>query len=201
MNCDLIAPHYWWIERLGMGRTLERRRCWFLPEIETSRRALVLGDGDGRFLNALLRRNPAVRADYVDLSRRMLDLARHKAGSARVTYRQADALDLEWPRDKYDLIATHFFFDCFGARDLEILIGRVAGAAKPGARWIVSEFCVGNIAARLLVGALYLFFRIATGLRTRALTDHRPILRTHGFRLISTNHSRGELVVSELWER
>ena len=33
MNCDLIAPHYWWIERLGMGRALERRRRWFLPEI------------------------------------------------------------------------------------------------------------------------------------------------------------------------
>ena len=52
MNCDLIAPHYWWIERLGMGRTLERRRRWFLPEIGNARRALVLGDGDGRFLEA-----------------------------------------------------------------------------------------------------------------------------------------------------
>ena len=57
MNCDLIAPHYWWIERLGMGRALERRRRWFLPEIGNARRALVLGDGDGRFLRELLRRN------------------------------------------------------------------------------------------------------------------------------------------------
>jgi SAM-dependent methyltransferase len=201
MNCDLIAPHYWWLERLGMGRTLERRRRWFLPEIEASRRALVLGDGDGRFLSALLRRNPGVRADYVDLSRRMLDLARHTAGSERVNYRQADALDTEWPRDEYDLIATHFFFDCFAARDLEILISRVATAARPGARWVVSEFCVPNLAARVLVGGLYLFFRIATGLQTRTLADHRPILRSHGFRLIRTSHSRGELVVSELWER
>ena len=56
MNCDLIAPHYWWIERLGMGRALERRRRWFLPELGNARRALVLGDGDGRFLRELLRR-------------------------------------------------------------------------------------------------------------------------------------------------
>ena len=70
MNCDLIAPHYWWIERLGMGRALERRRRWFLPEIGNAPRALVLGDGDGRFLRELLRRNSAVRADYVDLSGR-----------------------------------------------------------------------------------------------------------------------------------
>ena len=95
MNCDLIAPHYWWIERLGMGRALERRRRWFLPEIGNARRALVLGDGDGRFLRELLRRNPVVRADYVDLSRRMLELARQKAGIERVDYQRADALTVD----------------------------------------------------------------------------------------------------------
>ena len=202
MNCDLIAPHYWWIEKLGMGRTLERRRRWFLPEIGNARRALVLGDGDGRFLRELLRRNSMVRADYVDLSGRMLELARHNAGVARVDYHQADARTLEFPGNEYDLIATHFFFDCFNPSDLDTLIGRVsAGAASPGARWIVSEFCASTILARLLVSVLYQFFRITTGLKTRKLADHRPILRSHGFRLISASHSYGALVVSELWER
>jgi len=201
MNCDLIAPHYWWIERLGMGRALERRRRWFLPEIENARRALVLGDGDGRFLRELLQRNAAVRADYVDLSGRMLELARQKAGDDRVIYRQTDALTLDLPSDAYDLITTHFFFDCFDPSELEMLIGRVANAAKPGAQWIVSEFCTSNVPARLLVRALYLFFGITTALKTRKLADHRPIMRAHGFRLISASHSRGALVVSELWER
>jgi SAM-dependent methyltransferase len=200
MNCDLIAPHYWWIERLGMGRTLERRRRWFLPDLETSRRALVLGDGDGRFLRELLRRNAVVRADYVDLSRRMLEVARQKAGDERVDYQQANALTFDFPLDEYDLIATHFFFDCFEADELDALIGRVADAAKPGARWIVSEFRIPNIPARVLVSALYVFFGITTGLKTRTLVDHRPIMRDHGFELKSTSHSRGALVVSELWE-
>jgi ubiquinone/menaquinone biosynthesis C-methylase UbiE len=201
MNCDRIAEHYWWIERLGMGGALERRRRWFLPEIQTSRRALVLGDGDGRFLRELLQRNSSVRADYVDLSRRMLELARGKAGAERVEYRLGDARTLEFPQEEYDLIATHFFFDCFEAGELDVLIGRITGAAKPGARWVVSEFCVSNMAARLLVRALYLFFRITTGLKTRNLADHRPILRSRGFRLIGASHSHGALVVSELWER
>jgi ubiquinone/menaquinone biosynthesis C-methylase UbiE len=201
MNCDRIAPHYWWIEKLGMGGTLERRRRRFLPEIENSRRALVLGDGDGRFLRELLRRSSVVRADYVDLSKGMLESARRKAGGERVEYRRGDARALEFPRDEYDLIATHFFFDCFEAGDLDALIGRITGAAKPGARWVVSEFSVSNLAARLLVRALYLFFRITTGLKTRNLADHRPILRSHGFRLIGASHSHGALVVSELWER
>jgi len=201
MNCDLIAPHYWWIERLGMGRALELRRRWFLPEIGNAGRALVLGDGDGRFLRELLRRNLLVRADYVDLSRRMLELARNRAGTERVDYRQADALTVEFPAGEYDLIATHFFFDCFGPDELGALIKRVADAARPGARWIVSEFRTPNLFGRLLVSALYLFFGITTGLKTRKLVDHRPILRAHGFRLIKASHSRGALVVSELWER
>jgi len=201
MNCDLIAPHYWWIERLGMGRALELRRRWFLPEIGNAGRALVLGDGDGRFLRELLRRNLLVRADYVDLSRRMLELARNRAGTERVDYQQADALTVEFPAGEYDLIATHFFFDCFGPDELGALIKRVADAARPGARWIVSEFRTPNLPERLLVSALYLFFGITTGLKTRKLVDHRPILRAHGFRLIKASHSRGALVVSELWER
>jgi len=199
MNCDLIAPHYWWIERLGMGRALERRRRWFLAELGNARRALVLGDGDGRFLQELLRRNVVMRADYVDLSGRMLELAREKAGAKRVSYQQADARTINLSCGEYDLIATHFFFDCFGAEELALLIGQVAKAAKPGARWVVSEFRNSSFAARLLVRFLYLFFRITTGLKTRTLVDHRPIMQLHGFRLRNANHST--LVVSELWER
>lgn len=184
-----------------MGRALERRRRRFLAEFENAQRALVLGDGDGRFLRALLRRNPVVRADYVDLSGRMLELARGRAGGERVSYLQADARAAEFPRSEYDLIATHFFFDCFGEKELDRLIGRIAVAARPRARWVVSEFRVASLAGRLLVRALYLFFRITTGLKTRTLVDHRPMLRSHAFRLISASHSRGGLVVSELWER
>jgi SAM-dependent methyltransferase len=201
MNCDLIAPHYWWIERLGMGRALERRRQWFLPRLRSVRRALVLGDGDGRFLKELLRDNSVVRADYVDLSRRMLELARHKAGQERVAYQHADARTLEFQQGEYDLIATHFFFDCFDAEDLHLLIGRVSAAAKPGAHWVVSEFRTSTMPARLFVSALYLFFRWTTGLKTRQLVDYRPILQAHGFGLKSASESRGGLVVSELWGR
>jgi len=201
MNCDWIAPHYWWIEKLGMGRTLGRRRRWFLPSLKNSRRALVLGDGDGRFLRELLRQNPVVYAAYVDLSSRMLKLARHKAGVDRVAYKRADARTLEFAPGEYDLIATHFFFDCFGQHELEALISRIAAAATPGARWVVSEFCTTSIPARLLVRVLYLFFRITTGLKNQSLVDHRPILNAQGFRLIDASQSRGGLVVSELWER
>ncbi len=184
-----------------MGRSLERRRRWFLPELRHARRALVLGDGDGRFLRELLRDNPTVRADYVDLSGRMLELARQKAGTERVNYRVGDAREIEFAAGQYDLIATHFFFDCFGSGELPRLIERIAASAKPGARWVVSEFRTPNAASALMVRLLYLFFRVTTGLQTQSLTDHRPFLEAHGFERLTTSGAGGGLLVSELWQR
>jgi ubiquinone/menaquinone biosynthesis C-methylase UbiE len=125
----------------------------------------------------------------------MLELARKRAGTEHVHYRCGDARAVLLPTAEYDLIVTHFFLDCFDENDLEPLIARLADAAAPGARWLVSEFR-GN---GWLVRALYLFFRIVTGLRTLRLVDHHPLLQRHGFRLVHREHAWRGLLASELW--
>lgn len=199
MNCDSIARAYRWLEYLAFGRALERRRFHFLAEAAGARRALVLGDGDGRFLGRFSAISNAC-IDYVDLSARMLELARKRGGARRVVYRQADALTLPLAPAEYDLIATHFFLDCLNERDLEALIERAARTAQPGALWLISEFRQPSWAAPLL-SVLYLFFRVTTGLTTRRLTDHRPLLAKQGFRLTQEETSRLGLLASELWVR
>ena len=97
MNCDRLARWYRWLEYLGWGRGLERRREQFLPETSDARHVLMLGEGDGRFLAAFLRANPHAEVDYVDLSVGMLALAEKRAGAAatgRVRFHHADARDL-----------------------------------------------------------------------------------------------------------
>jgi len=195
MNCDRIARWYRWLEYAGFGRALKRRRGAFLSDVADARRVLALGDGDGRALAALLAAAPDARVDYIDVSARMLDLARARAGAKRVAYRNDDARTAPLPAAQYDLIVTHFFLDCFDEMDLEPLIARLADAASPQARWLVSEFR-GN---GWLVRALYLFFRTATGLRTRRLVDHHPLLKRHGFRLVRQEHAWRGLLASELW--
>jgi ubiquinone/menaquinone biosynthesis C-methylase UbiE len=197
LNCDRIARCYRWIEYLAFGKELERRRFRFVCEIADARRALILGDGDGRFLARSAAASQAC-IDYVDLSARMLELARQRAGTHGIAYHQADALTLPLAPAEYDLIATHFFLDCFDERDLEILIERTARASQPGALWLISEFRRPQWAAPLL-STLYLFFRLTTGLTTRRLTDHRPLLVKHGFRLRREETSCFGLLASELW--
>ena len=195
MNCDHIAPWYRWIEYAGCGRALERRRKAFLSDVSDARRVLTLGDGDGRALAALLAAAPHACVDYIDVSSRMLALARARAGTEHVVYRKEDARTAALPTAEYDLIVTHFFLDCFDETDLDPLIARLARAATPQARWLISEFR-GNGG---LVRVLYVFFRIATGLRTRRLVDHHPILKRHGFRLMRREDSWRGLLASELW--
>jgi ubiquinone/menaquinone biosynthesis C-methylase UbiE len=195
VNCDRIARWYRWLEYAGFGRALERRREAFLADVSSARRALVLGDGDGRALAALLAAAPGAQIDYVDVSARMLDLARRRTGSVRVAYRQDDALTTPLPAAEYDLIVTHFFLDCFDEEDQARLVARVARAATPQARWLVSEFRNPG----LLVRALYLFFRAATGLQTQRLVDHHPLFKRFGFRLTRSEPAWRGLLASELW--
>lgn len=195
MNCDGIARWYRWIEYAGFGRALERRRQAFLSDVSDVRRVLALGDGDGRALAALLAAAPDVCVDYIDVSARMLELARTRAGGEHVNYRCEDARTARLAEVEYDLIVTHFFLDCFDETDLEPLIVRLASAATPRARWLISEFR-GN---GWLVRGLYVFFRITTGLRTRRLVDHHPLLKRHGFRMVSHEDSWRGLLTSELW--
>ena len=211
MNCDGLARWYWPLEYLGWRHQLERRREQFLPEITHARRVLVLGDGDGRFLAAFLRANPRSEVDYVDLSAQMLALARKRAVAASpasdVRFHHADAMT--WPLPPpgtYDLVVTHFFLDCFTTGQLPALLDRVAAATTDRALWIVSEFhqpAHGFAAwrARVYIRALYLFFRVVTGLRVDALPSYRPLLEARGFRLERAITTDLGLLVSELWQR
>jgi ubiquinone/menaquinone biosynthesis C-methylase UbiE len=205
MNCDPIAPFYRWIEYFAFGRTLERRRFEFLPEALTARRALILGDGDGRFLAELIEKNPSVEVDCVELSNEMVKLAKRRIGSpSRVLFFQKDARAAEFPHQDYDLIVTHFFLDCFADAEAALLIKRLRAVAKEGALWIVSEFRMPPsgwraVHASLWLRAMYLFFGIATGLANRRLPRYRDVLEANGFVLQREVEERAGLVGSELW--
>ncbi|HEY6340788.1 MAG TPA: class I SAM-dependent methyltransferase [Bryobacteraceae bacterium] len=199
MNCDRIARYYRWLEYLSFGRELERRRFRYLADVADARSALILGGGDGRFL-ARFARTSRARIHYIDSSARMLALARERASSARIRYQLADARQAGLAPAQYDLIVAHFFLDCFEERDAARLIERVAAAAQPRTRWLISEFRPAPWSAPA-TRALYLFFRAATGLKTRRLIDHRPWLIRNGFRLEREERSYFGWLASELWAR
>jgi ubiquinone/menaquinone biosynthesis C-methylase UbiE len=210
MNADAIARYYQALEYIRFGRALEHARYSMLAHFAGRTRALVLGDGDARFLQALVEQQPTAKIDAVDLSAKMLELARKRirnhSAAVNVRFHQADVRTMRLPGSGYDLIATHFFFDVFTAHELELWIRRVARASADHALWVVSDFDLPHTGWRRHYAAawiqlMYKAFRIATGLVTQKLPDWRPILRDNGFQPLHTRQFRHGFIVSELWHR
>jgi SAM-dependent methyltransferase len=208
-NFNLIAKPYRWLEYLTLGKALENCRTHFLQQLLDSRRALVLGDGDGRFLAELLKRNPQLQADAVDTSAAMLQLLRQRCEAAtpnaasrlRIHHASALTTPLEGP---YDLVVTHFFLDCLTQPELDSLITRIAPTLAPGALWLISDFRIPrgsmHFPARVLIRSLYLAFRLLTGLRTTHLPDHATPLTHAGLTRISHQYRLAGLLITELWQ-
>ena len=141
-NFDRIARAYRWLEYASFGHALERCRFSLVARLHSAQSALVLGDGDGRFLQRLLMENPDVVVDAVDASPAMLRLLTERCGTGRVVTHCADALTFRPPRTEYDCIATHFFLDCLTSGECAALALRLREQLAPGGSWIVSEFRV-----------------------------------------------------------
>jgi ubiquinone/menaquinone biosynthesis C-methylase UbiE len=203
---DRIARPYRWLEYLSFGPMLERCRFCRIPQLGGARRALVLGDGDGRFLQRLLARNPQVHVDAVDQSTVMLRLLQSRVAAVgageRVRVHQSDALAFA-PDGSYDLVVTHFFLDCFTTEEVQALTENIGPHLAPGALWVVSEFAIPRglaaLPARSIVAALYGAFRLITGLRVDILPDYSSALVRAGFVLEERKTFLAGLLVSDRW--
>jgi SAM-dependent methyltransferase len=198
------------MEYLIFGSYLQQCRMLRIAEMTASRRALLYGDGDGRFLAELVRRAPEMWVVAVDASGEMLrQAAKRLPSEAQVRLVHADALTCEaaaFPEAPFDLVASHFFLDCFDEEELAVLAAHVNAAAGEGAVWVVTDFAIPRLpvarqVGRLVVSGLYLAFGLLTGLRTRRLPDHGPVMRDSGWRLEDRRALLLGLLVSERWRR
>lgn len=206
-NFNRLARVYRWLEWFTFGPILGKCRSTYLAEMKNRRAALVIGDGDGRFTARLLKQNPHIAVDAVDVSDAMLRRLKQRAGrhAGRVRTHLADARQVQLARDKFDLIATHFFLDCLTTVEVESLAKRLHKSITSDGAWVVSEFAIpenwyGRLIARPVVTALYLAFGCLTGLAIRELPRHREALQRAGFVLTGQRKRLSGLLVSELWK-
>jgi 2-polyprenyl-3-methyl-5-hydroxy-6-metoxy-1,4-benzoquinol methylase len=205
-DLDHLARLYPWMEAVTFGPWLWWCRTEYLREMTHSRRALVLGDGDGRFTARLLRANPNLEIDAVDASPAMVRALLRRAGrhAPRVRAHCADIRRWAPPHPPYDLVVSHFVLDFLTDTEVTELAQAVRKVTSPAALWVVSEFAIprtqfGRFVARPVVEALYLGFRWLSGLTVNTLPDHPSALRSAGFRLQRRRTRLKGLLASELW--
>jgi len=208
-NFDSIARAYRAMEYLSFGPLLERCRVRFLGDCAHARRALVLGDGDGRFTARLLAANANVQVDAVDLSAAMLRQLQGRAARVHAVERlrtiHADLRGFA-PESEYDLVVSHFFLDCLNEQELDEMVARIVPHLTPQAIWLVSEFSIPEkgwrrIAAGALVRFLYFAFEKLTQLDIHILPNYGRVLIAHGFSSQRQIPSAGGLLVAETWRR
>jgi ubiquinone/menaquinone biosynthesis C-methylase UbiE len=209
VSFDSVAPFYRALETIVFGNALQRARVRWLGEIGTPRRALIVGEGNGRFLRALVRSHPDLRIDCVDESARMLALAEKRLGASchdsNVAFIHENVLKWESTR-AYDLIVTHFVLDCFEADALEIIVRKLARAASPNAVWLLADFNVPSSRwakwwANVWLSVMYTFFQWTTGLSARRLVNPAPCLHDSGFVCHARELSRSGFLKTEVWVR
>ncbi|HEX4263858.1 MAG TPA: class I SAM-dependent methyltransferase [Verrucomicrobiae bacterium] len=210
MSFNLLAPHYRWIEFVSAGDKLQQCRTALLGRVAKSKRILILGEGNGRFILECRRKLPTAKITCVDASARMLSLARRRLVGQGVSCEEinficADALAWTPPEREFDLIVTHFFLDCFRREQVEALIAKLARAAAPGANWLLADFQVapGGLSrhrSRVILWMLYRFFRITTQLPGAELIPPDDFLQRNGFELKKRQVYDWGLLHSDWWQ-
>jgi SAM-dependent methyltransferase len=206
---DRVARLYPRLERLAYGQWLERGRRAFLPELAACRNLLLPGEGNGRFLQALLAANPTCTATVVEISPRMIACARARLTPqqrARVTWVEGSALTARLPAGQFDAVVTHYLFDLFEPADQARLLQSGLNALAPGGLWQDTEFQtdgptrLARLRNRLLLAASYRFLGALCDFPARRLADHRPLMLAAGL-VPEREQGFGHHFTARLWRR
>lgn len=192
---DRLARAYQPLERLLFGGLLQRTRTAHLNHLQAARRVLVVGEGDGRFVERLLRSNRTCDVVVLDASRGMIERARSRVGgNPRVRFCCDDARTHAFAdQAPFDALVTPFFLDCFEGDELRQVVSRLTRQAEPGACWVIADFCLSERRSsswwrrcwwqRCGLWLLYRAFAALTDIRARRLCDPLPLLAELGWQL------------------
>ena len=178
-----------------------------------SSRVLLLGDGDGRFLEHALRVWPRAHFVTIDASAGMIAASKARnaeLGAGRVQWVRGElpiAL-AAYEAQAFDGVVTQFFLDCFPDGELALLWREVARCLRFEGWWRVLDFNASDelsgwrsIRQRLLVWTLYRAFRLTSDIRAVRLPDMEKPFRRARWTRIDDTVLFGGIYRQTLWQK
>ena len=207
---DRLADHYRFFETLMFGQNLAHARTALLGSIPSCDSALVLGDGDGRLLEALLSSQPECQITSVDQSQRMLEIQQQRLSNhplrKNIIWRQQDARNLTKFANEFDLLVSAFFLDCFTTHDLETHLPHWLNTLRPGGLFYVVDFEEPKagwkrIRGKIFLTAMHHFFRWQTNLPNRRLVDISRALNQCAIEMLVSQSMNHDLICARLYRK
>jgi tRNA (cmo5U34)-methyltransferase len=193
---DLLAPAYTFLIRKVFGKTLERAQCHFLHYLKPDDHILMLGGGDGTFLKVLLATHPNLRIDYIDISPRMIALAKQKTPTSS-TVNFIVGTEENIPNTPYSVVITNFYLDLFSDKTLKTIIEKIKSCMQPKAYWFATDFVHEKWWHGLMLWLMYRFFRITTGIEAKRLPKWQHHLTdTHEKEIVAEKFYHGFVLTS-----
>jgi len=165
--------------RVVFGNEFTKAESAWTDHLPKGGEILIVGAGTGRTLKLIGNAQPK-RVVALDKSSKMVERTRRIKVEFKMGYVTSDFLEYE-PVDKFDVIVTPFFLDCFSPDTLIKVINKGKACLKKEGYWLATDFEVTrNYHHRLLLWFMHIFFRYSTGLESRSLQDIRAMFSKQG---------------------
>jgi tRNA (cmo5U34)-methyltransferase len=173
-----LAPFYDALARIVIGRGIRASQLHFLNHLATKNKLLILGGGTGWILPFIYKVNPTLQIDYIDVSLKMIELARGRVKDSKVRFIAGTEGNI--PDTDYDCVITNFYLDLFDDTKLPSVILCIKNSLQSGACWIVTDFVNERKWHKRTLTIMYKFFRLTAGLQTQNLPLWEQGLRMVG---------------------
>lgn len=210
MSYGNVANVYALCEYLAFGPVLQATREYYLDELELllkgdGKRVLLLGGGDGRFLEALLKRGVAAEIDFIEVSQRMINVAGRRLSRGGLSAEQVRWCRVpfaEWAEEGYDLVCAHFYIDNFDTDAADRELSKMVDCLKPGGELVLSDFDPAVAWwGKCVVSLMQMLFRITCGLRPKDFKVPDQYLESMGMKRMRCQKRLGGFIFTTKWKK
>lgn len=195
-----MAPVYAGLTRIVFGHSLQFAQEFFLDQIRKNDRILILGGGSGEFLKSLLQKHPHVTIDYIDLSPRMIDLAKKRSGNlSNVNF--IIGTEDTIPAHTYSVVITNFYLDLFIDKTLDRVIAQIKPHLATNVTWLATDFISEKPWHKFFTKVMYAFFRVVTRIEANTLPDWQSALKNAGLQQITSQNFYRGFIKSSVYKR
>ena len=174
MQFNFVAKYYTFISRVVFGNSLEIAKVSLFNKIPDYGRVLIIGGGTGVSLGFLVKLKPHIKIDFVEVSSKMIALAKARVNNGKTQFVCAPIEKFEGT--DYDVIITEFFLDLFTVTEIEKHICLIKQKLSTNGIWIDTDFRPTNkIYDKILLKVMYCFFKLFS----KILYSYPFILKTN----------------------